>query len=165
MSFLLLTKNDQYRIFFSGCQPNPRHKIPMTPGQLIILKCLRLFRKSCVESNFADLAGARPSLSAVTRQAGKHWLFLKKNCHFNFVEIPNSWKLQPLWNLICSTKLSSDIELVEFVSQPSERSTVPGAAYQLQLKNGVLLSRQAKRINFIRDLTQNDNVQNEGQKF
>ena len=146
--------NEQYRNYFSGCKPASSESVPLTPGQEILFKILKTFRRHCVADNFASLAGARPSLSDSTRQNAKNWLFLQRNCQYAYAEKPNSWLAQALWNDACASRLRSESELFDFVTESAASERVPGATYQQQLRKGELLGSFAKRLHFILNLQQ-----------
>ena len=150
--------DDEFSNFFSGSKPTVHDRIPLSPSQEIILLCLKKIRDYYVVDNFASLAGARTSLADNTRLTNKSWLFLNKHVNYNFKEVCLAWAIQKTWNLACPVQIRSDAELFNFVTSATEQHGIRGAQLRIELSNGELLSKTAKRFKFLQELAQSRHV-------
>ena len=142
--------NEEYANYFSHCVPNNGDKVPLSPGQEIVLKNLKLLRTKFIHDGCTSLAGARTSLTSFTRQASKKWLFLDKKVNFHYPELPLIWAMQPYWNSVCSAELASVSQLFDFVTSSVAQPRVAGSQLREQLSAGTLKSKRSKRLNYLR---------------
>ena len=139
--------DNEFRSFFSQCQPKENAPLPNPPSLEIVLACLKYVRISFDKHNFSNLACCRATMNEIaTKESviGKLYPIYPKSS-FGFSERPLSHKISDFWNVTRSLKISTESDISKAISELLTQQGVEGARYTEQLANGQLQCRWLKR--------------------